>query len=29
MLYHLVQKYDLKGQLALNDNHGVKELKIA
>jgi two-component system, NtrC family, response regulator len=27
MLYHLVQKYDLKGQLALNDNHGVKELK--
>jgi two-component system, NtrC family, response regulator len=29
MLYHLVQKYNLKGQLALNDNHGAKELKKA
>ena len=29
MLYQLVQKYNLKGELALNDNNGAKELKRA
>ena len=27
MLYHLVQKYNLKGELSLNDNNGRNELK--